>query len=92
MLKACNEVCGYQKNRKCNVNTYWWWKSWAKDEIQKKKEAYIEMTNNHTEETKNEYRRLKNAAKKAVARTMKEESMRKVEIQIMFLDLSEKLR
>ena len=43
VLKVCNEVCGYKKNRKCNVNM-WWWNSGAKDEIQKKQEAYKEMT------------------------------------------------
>ena len=42
------------------------------------KEAYNEMTNNPTEETQNEYRRLKKAAKKAVARTMKEKVVRKI--------------
>ena len=36
LLKAYNEVCGYNENRKYNVNT-WWWNSWAKDEIQMKK-------------------------------------------------------
>ena len=43
VLKVCDEVCGYKKNRKCNVNT-WWWNSGEKDEIQMKKEAYKEMT------------------------------------------------
>ena len=56
----------------------WWWNSGAKDDIQKKKEAYKEMTKNHTEETKNEYRRLKKAAEKAIARAMKEEAVRKI--------------
>ena len=37
--KACDEVSGYKKNRKCNVST-WWWNSGAKDEKQRKKEAY----------------------------------------------------
>ena len=50
----------------------WWWNSGVKDEIQKKKEAYKEITNNPTEETQNEFRRLKKATKKAVARAMKE--------------------
>ena len=78
VLKACDEVCGYNKNRKCNVNA-WWSNSWVKDEIQMKKEAYKEMTNNPTEETLNEYRRrLKKAAKKAVTRAMKEEAVRKI--------------
>ena len=49
----------------------------AKDETQKKKEAYKEMKKN-TEETQNEYRRLKNADKKAVARAMKGEAVRKI--------------
>ena len=36
------------------------------------------MTNNPTDETQNEYRRYKKAAKKAVARAMKEEAVRKI--------------
>ena len=75
-LKACDEVCGYKKNWKCNVNT-WWWNSGVKDEIKKKK-LYKEMEKIPTEETQNEYRRLNKAAKKAVARAMKEEAMRKI--------------
>ena len=56
----------------------WWWKSGVKDEIQKKKEACKEMTKNPTEETQNEYKRLKKAAKKAVAGPMKEEAVKKM--------------
>ena len=80
-------MCGYKKNRKRKANM-WWWNSGVKDDIQKKKEAYIQMTRNPTE--KNEYRRLKKAANKAVAIAMKEEAVRKinvlVEIIIMFSD------
>ena len=77
-LKACDEVCGYKKNRKCNVNT-WWWNSGVKDEIKKKKYVYKEIKKIPTEETQNEYRRrLKKAAKKAVTRAMKEEAVRKI--------------
>ena len=76
-LQACDEVCWYKKSRNCNVGT-WRQNSGAKDEMQKKKEAYKEMTNNPTEETQNEYRRLKKAAKKTVARAMKEEAVRKI--------------
>ena len=36
VLKAFDEVCGYMKNKKCNVNT-WWWNSGVKDVTQKKK-------------------------------------------------------
>ena len=78
VLKACDEVCGYKNNMRHNVNTRWW-NNGAKGEIQKKKEAYKEMTQKNTEETKNEYRRrLKTAAKKAVARAMEEEAVRKI--------------
>ena len=77
VLKACDEVCGYRKNMKCNVNT-WWWNSGVKDEIQRKKEAYKEMIKNPTEGTQNEYRRLKKDVKKAVARATKEEAVRKI--------------
>ena len=79
---ACDELCGYKKNRKCNVNT-WWWNSGAKDEIQKEKK-HIEMKRNPTEETKNEYRKLKTSAKKAVVRDVKEEAVIKInEIDIV---------
>ena len=40
--KTCDEVCGYKKNRKCDVTT-WWWNSGAKNEIQKKNDAYKEL-------------------------------------------------
>ena len=69
VLMASDEVYGYTKNRKCDVNT-WWWNSGAKDGIQKKKEAYKEITKNPTEETRIVCRRLKKAAKKAAARAM----------------------
>ena len=52
MTNGCN------KNWKHNVNA-WWWSSGVKDEIQKKKEAFKEMTNTPTEETKNDDARLK---------------------------------
>ena len=68
---ACDEVCGYKKNRKCKANM-WWWNSGAKDEIQKKEEAYKEMKKNQIEKAKNEYRRLKEAAKTAIGKAMKE--------------------
>ena len=42
VLMACDEVRGYEKNRKCNVNT-WWWNSGANDVTQKKKEACQKM-------------------------------------------------
>ena len=40
--------------------------------------AYKEMTKNPTEETQNEHMRLKKAAKEAVARTIKEDAVRKI--------------
>ena len=43
-----------------------------------KKVAYREMAKNPIEETQNEYKRLKKAVKKAVARAMKEEAVRKI--------------
>ena len=38
VLKVCSEVCGYKKNRKCNVNM-WSWNSGVKDEIQQKQRS-----------------------------------------------------
>ena len=51
VLKACDEVRGYKKNRKCNVDMCWW-NSGVKNETQKKKDAYKEMTKNPTEQAK----------------------------------------
>ena len=51
LLTACNEVCGYKKNRKCNVNM-WWWNCGVKDEIQKKETAYKEMERKHLKKHK----------------------------------------
>ena len=42
VLKTCDEVCGYKKNGKCNVHT-WWWNSGAKDKIQNRNEESKEM-------------------------------------------------
>ena len=56
---------------KCNM---WWWSCGVKDDIQRK---YEEITKNPTEETQNVFRRLKKAAKKTVARAMKEEAVRR---------------
>ena len=76
-LRACEEVCGYNKNRKCNVNTGWW-NSGLREEIQQQQVAYEEMTKNPNDETKNEYGRLIKVAKKTVVKAMKEEAVRKV--------------
>ena len=46
--------------------------------MQKKKEAYKEMKKNPTKKTQVEYRKFEKAAKKAVARAMKEEAERKI--------------
>ena len=43
MLRACDEVCEFKKNRICNAKT-WWWNSGVKDEILKKKEAFKKVT------------------------------------------------
>ena len=75
VLMACDKECGYKKNRNFNVKT-WWWNSRAKYEAQRKKEAYNEMKRNLTEETKNEYRKFKFAATKAVARDVKDDMKR----------------
>ena len=44
----------------------------------KKTEAYRETTKNPAAEAKNEYRKLKKSAKKAVAGAMTEEAVRKI--------------
>ena len=63
LLKACNEVCGYKKNRTCNVNTWWCTVGY----MMRYKRSIKQITKSPREEIKNEYRRLK----KAVARAMK---------------------
>ena len=53
-----------RKNRKGNV-CMWWWNSGIKDEVEKKKEACREMTQNSTEETKNEYRLIEKSCQES---------------------------
>ena len=51
---------------------------WKNGYMDKKKEAYKEIKKNPTEETKNECKRLKKTVWKAVARAMKEETVRRI--------------
>ena len=46
VLRACDDVCGYEKNRKCNVST-WWWNSGVKMKFKSKKKYIKKLKNSH---------------------------------------------
>ena len=68
--KACDEVWGMKMERRRKENT-WWWNEEVKA-IPGTKEAHKAMCQNSTEENKWRYKSLKNKAKKAVSKAMRE--------------------
>ena len=52
----------------------WWWNEEVKEEISRKKESHKAMCQNSTEENKRRYKSLKNKAKKAVSKAMREKT------------------
>ena len=77
VLRACDEVCGKSKGRRDRGDT-WWWNEEVKEAIANKKAAHKEMCKNRTEENKARYVRMRNRAKRAVAKAMKEEAVQEL--------------
>lgn len=77
VLRACDEVCGKRKGRRDKGNT-WWWNEEVKEAIANKKDAHKEMRKNRTEENKARYVRMRNRAKRAVVKAMKEETVQEL--------------
>ena len=76
-MRACDEVCGKRKGRRDQGNT-WWWNEEVKEAIANKKDAHWEMRKNRTEENKARYVRMRNRAKRAVAKVMREEAVQEL--------------
>ena len=77
VLKACDEVCGKKKGRRDRGDT-WWWNEEVKEAIADKKVAFKELCKNRTEENKVRYVRMRNRAKRVVAKAMKEEAVQEL--------------
>ena len=71
VLKACDEVC-VKKRRKRSKGDTWWWNEEVKEAVSIKKEAHKAMCQNSTEENKRRNKSMKNRAKNAVTKAMKE--------------------
>ena len=52
----------------------WWWNEQVKDAIDRKKKAFKLCCTNQSAESKNNYRKAKNDAKKVIAKATKQET------------------
>ena len=73
VLQACDELCGKTKGRGDRGNT-WWWNEQVRDAIDRKKKAFKLWCMNRSMESKNNYRKARNATKKVIAKAMKQEA------------------
>ena len=73
VLKACDEVYGKTMGRRNKRHT-WWWNEEVKDAVSGKKEVHKAMCQNRTEENKRRHESLKNKAKKAVSKAIREKA------------------
>ena len=73
VLKACDEVSRKKRGRKSKGDT-WWWNEEVKKVVSRKKEAYKAMCQNSTEQNNRRCKSMKNKAKKAVSKAMREKT------------------
>ena len=69
VLEACDEVCG--KRSKGDI---WWLNDEIVEAILRKKDAHKVLCRNGTEKNKRRYESMKNKAKKAFSKTMREKA------------------
>ena len=72
MLKKCDEVCGKKRGRRSKVDI-WWRNEEMMEADSRKKDAYNAMYWNSTEE-KWRHKSMKNKARKAVSKTIREKA------------------
>ena len=72
-LKACDEVCGMKRGRRSKGDT-WWWNVEMKVAILRKTDAHKAMCHSGTVENKRRYEGMKNKAKKAVSKGIREKA------------------
>ena len=65
-------MCG-KRGRRSKGDT-WWLNKDVKETVSIKKDAHKAMCRNSTEENKRKYKRMKNKAKKAVSKVMREKA------------------
>ena len=73
ILKASYEVCG-KKRRRISKGDTWWWNGEVKEAVPRKKDAHKVMCWNSTGVNKRRYESMKNKAKKAVSKAMREKA------------------
>ena len=75
VLKECDEVCGKKRKKRGrrSKRDMWWWNEEVKEAVSRKKDPHKAMCWNSTAENKRRYKSMKNKAKKAVSKAMREE-------------------
>ena len=73
VIKACDEVFWKKRGRRSKGGT-WWWNEEVKEADSKRKDAHKAMYQNSTEENKRRYKSMKNKARKAVSKAMREKA------------------
>ena len=71
VLNACDKVCGKNRGERSKGDT-WWWNEEEKKTVSRKKDAHKVMCQNSTEENKRKYKNMKNKAREAVSKPMRE--------------------
>ena len=70
VLLLSDEVCGKKRSK----GDTWWWNEEMKEADSRKKEAHKAMCQNNTEKNKRRYKSMKNKAKKAVSKALREKA------------------
>ena len=73
IIGACDEVW-WKKSGRRSKGDKWWWNEEVKEADSRKKEAHKAMCHNNTEENKRRHKSMKNKAKKAVPKAMREKA------------------
>ena len=71
VLEACDKVCDEKRGCRSKGDTLWWNEE-VKEAVSGKKYAHMAMCQDNTEESNRMYKSMKNTAKKAVSKAMRE--------------------
>ena len=73
-------MCGKTKGRGDRENE-WWWNEQVRDAIDRKKKAFKWWCTNRSAESKNNYWKARNETKKVIAKAMKQEAEKEMNVQ-----------
>ena len=73
ILRVCDEVCWQKRGTRSKGGT-WWWNEEVMEAVSRKEDAHMAMCQDNTEESKKRYRSMKNKARKAVSKALREKA------------------